>query len=515
MVTIRNIRRNVRNLLRGAAAFASLLVVPAPAHAAATAFADVAASHWAALWIDQLATEGVTSGCGVDPLRYCPANTITRAEMAVFLLRAVHGSGYQPPVVASSPFADVPATHWAKNWISRLYDEGVTTGCAQGPLRYCPDQPVSRAEMAVFLLRARHGAAYVPPVAANAFADVADTSWSKDWINQLSAEGITAGCAQNPLRYCPAGLVSRAEMAAFLLRMMHGSAYQPPALGQCRIFPANNIWHHRVDSLPVHARSSQWIASIGGGTPFHMDFGSGVWDGGPIGIPFNFVTGSQIAKSAVRFTYDDESDAGPYPIPASPLIENGSDHHILMVDQESCLLYELFAVVRDSSGWRAGSGAIWDLRSNLHRPAGWTSADAAGLPIYPGLIRYDEVASGVIAHPLRFTAAATNSYIWPARHLTSGTAGVLTATPPMGAMFRLKASYDISGFPAPMRVILTAMKQYGIILADNGTDWYVSGAPDERWDNDMLHLLDVLTGNNFEAVDTSSLIVSPNSGATP
>ncbi len=420
-----------------------------------------------------------------------------------------------PVNAAATAFTDVPASHWAARWIDQLATEGITTGCAADALRFCPANTVSRAEMAVFLLRALHGAAYVPPVAANVFADVDIGSWSKDWIARLYSEGITIGCAQSPLRYCAAGLVSRAEMAVFLLRMMHGSAYLPPVLGECRIFPANNIWRHRVDSLPVHARSSQWISSIGGGTGFHMDFGSGTWDGGPIGIPFNYVTGSLVAKSTVGFYYPDESDSGPYPIPASPLREYGSDHHILIVDQEACVLYELYDAASGTSGWSAGSGAIWDLRSNALRPADWTSADAAGLPMYPGLVRYDDVASGAINHPLRFTAASTDSYIWPARHLTDGTPRVLSATPPMGAIFRLKASYDISGFPAPMQVILTAMRQYGIILADNGSNWYVSGAPDERWDNDMLHLLDVLTGDDFEAVDTSALIVNPDSGATP
>ena len=291
-----------------------------------------------------------------------------------------------------------------------------------------------------------------------------------------------------------------------------------PILGGCQVFPADNIWNTRIDTLPVHARSTAWIDSIGRYTGFHMDFGSGTWEGWPIGIPYNVVPSTQagVNMGASQFWYDDESDLGLYPIPANPLIEGdpngGGDRHILMVKQGECKLYELYAAHKISGVWNAGSGAIWDLNSNALRPDGWTSADAAGLPILPGLVRYDEIAAGQINHAIRFTMNSTNSYIWPARHLTSGSPGVLTNTPPMGARFRLKASFNISGYPAEMQVLLRAMQQYGIINADNGSDWYISGAPDARWDNDMLHLLDDIIGDDFEAVDESSLMINPNSG---
>ncbi len=291
-------------------------------------------------------------------------------------------------------------------------------------------------------------------------------------------------------------------------------ASAPPSLFGCTMFPANNIWNVPVDTLPVDTHSNAWISSIGAGTGLHMDFGSGTWDGGPIGIPYN-AADAATPKYAVDFYYGDESDPGPYSIPASPLIEYSGDHHLLVVDQSTCRLYEMYDVTHNTNGsWSGGSGAVWDLGSNALRPNGWTSADAAGLPILPGLVRYDEVAAGEIDHAIRFTADSTNSYIWPARHLTSGTPGVLTSTPPMGARFRLKASFNISGYPADMQVILRAMKKYGIILADNGSDWFISGAPDPRWDNDMLHLLDGITGSNFEAVNASGLQVSVDSGAT-
>lgn len=284
-----------------------------------------------------------------------------------------------------------------------------------------------------------------------------------------------------------------------------------PTLANCPMFPADNFWNARVDSLPTHPQSDAWIRSIGAAETFHMDFGSGEWDGGLIGIPFNLVTGSAVPKYEPEFYYPDESDLGPYPIPDDPNIEAGGDRHILVVDTETCTLYETYDMSFDNGQWYGGSGAIWDLNSNALRPETWTSADAAGLPILPGLVRYDEIAAGEINHALRFTVEDTAGHIWPARHLTSeAQAGI----PPMGARFRLKAGYDISGFPREMQVLLQAMKTYGIVLADNGSNWFVSGAPDERWDNDMLHLLDVLTGADFEAVDTSPLMVDVDSGET-
>jgi hypothetical protein len=281
-----------------------------------------------------------------------------------------------------------------------------------------------------------------------------------------------------------------------------------PTAPKCPVFPATNAWNERVDRLPVAADSAQLIASIGLTTGLHPDFGSGLWDGGPIGIPFDVVT-SGTPRARVAFEYSDESDHVRYPIPKTVHIEGGrsstGDRHAILLDRSACRLYELYALYpRAGGGWRAGSGAVWNLGSNHLRPAGWTSADAAGLPIFPGLARYDEVARGVIDHALRFTAPRTRrAYVYPARHFASSSDD--PALPPMGLRVRLKASFDISGFPAQARVVLQALKRYGMILADNGSPWYISGAPNPRWSNDELHSLGRVTGADLEVVDASSL----------
>jgi hypothetical protein len=283
-----------------------------------------------------------------------------------------------------------------------------------------------------------------------------------------------------------------------------------PELGGCQVFPEDNYWNTPIDNLPVHPASDEWVNTIGRTRNFHMDFDSVLWDGGPIGIPYDIVAGNSITKSSVDFYYPDESDPGPYPIPANPSIEWGSDHHILLVDSDECNLYEIYDAWKEGSQWYGGSGAIWDLNSNALRPDTWTSADAAGLPILPGLARYEEVAAGVIRHALRFTTNCTaNYYIWPARHKAQS--GSCTNPVPFGARFRLKAEFDISGYSPQAQVILQAMKTYGIVLADNGSPWYVSGAPNAGWDNNQLRELKNLTGNNFEAVNTLALMVDYDS----
>ncbi|HJU37166.1 MAG TPA: hypothetical protein VJ716_07105 [Gaiellaceae bacterium] len=298
-----------------------------------------------------------------------------------------------------------------------------------------------------------------------------------------------------------------AALGALLLTGSSAQALRLPAARHCPVFPASNPWYQRVDKLPVSADSARLISSIGLDAPVHADFGSGKWDGGPIGIPFDVVS-RQTPRSRVSFEYASESDRVRYPIPRHVHIEGGAhatgDRHAILVDRSSCRLYELYDLRHTSHGWTAGSGAEWSLRSNHLRPAGWTSADAAGLPIFPGLARWDEVSRGVIDHALRFTAPETRrGYVYPARHYASSSDD--PALPPMGLRVRLKGTVDVASFPKQARVVLRALQRYGMILADNGSPWYVSGAPNRHWSNGALHSLGRLTGADFEVVDTSSL----------
>jgi len=274
----------------------------------------------------------------------------------------------------------------------------------------------------------------------------------------------------------------------------------------CPVLPSTNVWNRRVDSLPVRSDSAMLMNRMGLTRYLHPDFGS--YEG--YGIPVNLVSATT-PRSSVAFTWPSESDVGPYPIPASPKIEGAGaagDRHILMLDTKACRLWELFAASKNGANWSAGSGAIFDLRSNALRPNGWTSADAAGLPIYPGLARYEEVAAGVIAHALRFTAPETRkAHIYPARHDASSQTGA--SYPPMGLRIRLKANVNISGFGSQSRVILLALKRYGMILADNGSAYYVTGAPHPSWDDDDLHDLHAIKGSMFEVVDTTGFVNGP------
>jgi hypothetical protein len=274
--------------------------------------------------------------------------------------------------------------------------------------------------------------------------------------------------------------------------------------GCSSVFPATNVWNKRVDSLPVRSDSNALIAFMGTTVGLHPDFGTFAG----YGIPVNAVR-FDTPRSTVDFWWPGESDPGPYPIPASPKVEGngaGGDRHLVMVDPIACKLWELYAASYGSSGWTAGSGAIYALNSNALRPDGWTSADAAGLPIYPGLARYNEVAAGVIAHALRFTVPTTRIgvHLYPARH-DAGSSNDASA-PPMGLRLRLKAGVDISGYGPQSRVILTALKRYGMILADNGTGYYISGAPDPGWDDDELHALGGIKGSMFEVVNTTGFV---------
>jgi len=306
-----------------------------------------------------------------------------------------------------------------------------------------------------------------------------------------------------------AGAAAAACVVAAALTALPTEGRPLPRAPACPIFPRSNQWNQRVERLPVASNSDAIVRAIGAGETMHADFGSGLYQGAPIGIPFATVGRSQ-RNVPVSFQYADESDGHRYPLPRRVPIEGGrssdGDRHVIVVDRRRCRLYELFAAYphRGGARWTAGSGAIWNLRSNRLRPRGWTSADAAGLPILPGLARFDEVRRGAIDHALRFTAERTRrAYVYPARHFASELTD--PDLPAMGQRLRLKAGFDISRFPRQSRVVLRALKRYGMILADNGSSWYVSGAPDPGWDNDDLHSLHRVPGSAFEVVDTSRL----------
>ena len=273
-------------------------------------------------------------------------------------------------------------------------------------------------------------------------------------------------------------------------------------LAGCPVFPRDNAWNRDISRAPIHPLSSRYVRSIGRTNNLHADFGSGRY--GNYGIPFRVVGRGQ-RKIPVKFTaYGSESDRGPYPIPLNTRIEGGSDDHVIALQRGTCRLYELYRARRGDGRWLADSGARFDLRSNRVRPAGWTSADAAGLPIRPGLARAGEVRSGRITHALRVTVSETQrGYIHPARHFASSSTD--RSLPPMGLRLRLKSGYDLSRFSRQSRTILRALKTYGLIVADNGSDWFISGTPDRRWNDDVLDQLKTVPGRAFEAVSTGRI----------
>ncbi|HEY5955240.1 MAG TPA: hypothetical protein VIV60_01755 [Polyangiaceae bacterium] len=287
-----------------------------------------------------------------------------------------------------------------------------------------------------------------------------------------------------------------------------------PTVGRCSVFPADNAWNQDVSALPLLANSSAIINSIGASGHLHPDFGT-EWEGAPIGIPYTVV--DAIAKVPVEFTaYGDESDAGPYPIPADAAVEGGpasdGDRHVIVVDESDCRLYELYRAfpVNAGASWQADSGAVWPLTLNVTRPRDYTSADAAGLPIFPGLARYDEVVErGEVLHALRFTVSKSRAaYVAPASHAASSSTDPNLA--PMGLRLRMRADYDCSGYSAEVQVLCRGLKRFGMIVADNGSNWYVSGAPDPRWNDEHLNDFKTIPGSAFEVVDSGPILLPQN-----
>lgn len=277
-----------------------------------------------------------------------------------------------------------------------------------------------------------------------------------------------------------------------------------PLLVDFPVFPADNPWNTDISGYPLHPGSSAFINSIGRDGELHPSFGT-VWEGAPNGIPYRIVGRDQSLVPVTYTAYGDESDSGPFPVPDDAPVEGGDaadgDRHVIVVDRDNRMLYELYRAFKVTGGWEAESGAKWNLDSNAARPKYWTSADAAGLPVFPGLVRYLEVQQGEIAHALRFTVSRSQrGFIYPARHFASVSSN--PALPPMGLRLRLKAGIAISGFSTTNQRILRALKKYGMIVADNGGDWFLCGAPDERWNDDDLHELHRIRGRDFEVVYT-------------
>lgn len=517
---------------------------------------DVCPGDWFYPHIMSLTGAGAISGYSDGTFR--PNNDITRGQIMKVVVLA---TGLTAPLPTTHTFADVPTTHTFFQWVEIGVANGVAGGyqcggvsepCdAQARPYFRPAANVNRGQLSKMVANARHWTLHEPTNPT--FEDVQSGSPYYGYVERVAEYGVIGGyeCGGPgepcPGRYFrPLGTATRAQASKIIdiarnvvpTPTVTGTpptatptstripsrtptatslATSTPATGgPCPIFPADNIWNRNIAALPTHALSRNYMASIGLDEHPHADFGSGLWEGAPIGIPYVMVPGSQ-PFVPINFTlYGNESDPGPYPVPTNAPIEGApntnGDRHVLVVNQGNCTLYELYRSFPQSDGsWDAGSGATWNLNSHALRPDTWTSADAAGLPIFPGLARYDEVQTGVIRHALRFTAPETQqAYLWPARHLASDSDD--PNLPPMGLRVRLKASVDISGYPTQLRVILQALKDYGMFLADNGSPWYITGAPDERWDYDILHMIADLSGSDFEAVDESGLMIDPNSG---
>jgi hypothetical protein len=301
-----------------------------------------------------------------------------------------------------------------------------------------------------------------------------------------------------------------AALAGSLVPAGPAASVPHPLAPDCRIFPDKNVWHSKVTGLPVHRRSKQWIRAMGGKTQLlHPDFGPSDDPDHPYGIASNVVDGAH-ERHALTFSYPDESDPGPYPVGPDTHVEHGSDRHALVIDRDACVLFEIFDFDWNGGDPQGGSGAVWDLGSNALRPRTWTSADAAGLPIFAGLIRRDEIAARVIDHAIRVTASETDQkFVWPARHQAGARRD--PKLPPMGARFRLKKKFPMAGYQPETRIVLRAMKRYGLILADNGSNWYFGGAEDVGWPSEVLDELKSIRAGAFVAVATGRMKVSGDS----
>jgi hypothetical protein len=477
------------------ASTASLRASTPSGNTCTVSFTDVPAGAYfydPVLW---LACRGDLSGYGDGSFQ--PYSTTTRGQLTKILVLA-----YDLPLLnpAQGHFSDVPPGAPFYPYVETAYAQNIISGYVDGTFR--PSDLVTRGQIAKILTRIA-GWTQVSPDSGH-FDDVPPGSTYYSSVETAVAHGLISGYGDGTFKpYSPA---SRAQVGKMAYRALNAG---------CRFFPADNIWNRDISSLPVDPGSAKYIASMGRTGTLHADFGSGTVGGAPLGIPWLAVAGSQPAVP-VSFQNAVDSDTGPYPVPPDAPVEGGAAstgaRHVSIVSQAGgCTLYELSQAQPQTDGsWLAGAGAQWDLSSNALRPDGLASADAAGLPILPGLVRYEEVAAGAITHALRVTARRTqNRHLWPARHDAGAPDPAL---PPLGLRLRLKADVDLSSFPPADRVILTALQHYGVFVADTGPSWTISGTHDDRWDNDVLAALATIPGSDFEAVDESGLMIDANSG---
>ncbi len=466
-------------------------------------------SHWSKAFADKLKTEcqiyGFKNADGEYLGEFRPDTPITRAELAKMLTQCKFGSDL---TTTSDDFYDVSESAWYAPAVYKAKKMGWVKGYANGSFR--PNTSVNRAEALKMILLSAFSDADIKGGFSN-FSDVSN-QWFKKYIQFAVMKGYVQG--YNDGRFGPGNKITRGEAAKIIAKAHQyvesqeveektQNSVDAPKVGSCQVFPADNPWNTDVSGYSLHENSDGYINSIlSGRSNIHPDFGSNP----DYGIPWMTVDSSQ-KKVPISAYYDDESDlpAEGYPIPSGAEIEAGSDGHILVIDTDACKLYETFDSTWSGSRWEVGSGAIFDLNSNALRPDGWTSADAAGLPIFPGLVRYDEVKSGEINHALRFTVSESQrAYIKPATHYASSSTNPNHS--PMGLRLRLKASYDLSGFTGDALVILKALKKYGMIVADNGSDWFITGETNAKWDDDDLGQLKSVPGSAFEVVYTGELV---------
>lgn len=490
-------------------------------------FKDMA-SHWSKTFADKLKDEcsifGFKNAEGEYLWEFRPDEPITRAELVKMLTQCKFGDGLTE---ATSDFYDVSESAWYAAAVYKAKKLGWVNGYSDGSFK--PNVTVNRAEALKMILLSAFPDADIQG-GFSSFSDVSD-QWFKKYIQFAVMKGYVQG--YNDGRFGPGNRITRGEAAKIIAMAHHFVESQEanqgdvtentdemtneptetktpvasntalPMVASCQIFPADNPWNADISNYPVHENSNGYIQTIlAGAKNLHPDFGSNP----DYGIPWLKVDSGQ-KKSAISAEYDDESDlpAEGYPIPSGAEIEAGSDGHIIVIDTDSCKLYETFDSSWNGSLWEVGSAAIFDLNSNALRPDGWTSADAAGLPIFPGLVRYDEVKSGEINHALRFTVSKSQqAYIHPATHYASSSTD--SNRPPMGLRLRLKADFDLTSYTGDTLVILKALKKYGMIVADNGSDWFITGETNPNWDDDDLGQLKSVPGSAFEAVYTGELI---------